>query len=136
LYKTNPQVTDLIDIAQTLEGMARHASTHAAGVVISQKPLREHVPLFKTGDGDISTQFAMESLEKIGLLKMDFLGLRTLTVIDDTLKIIKRTTKKEIKWSEIPLNDKKTFDMLSRAQSIGVFQLESSGMRDILKKLR
>lgn len=136
LYKTNPQVRELIDMASILEGMARHASTHAAGVVISQKPLREHVPLFKTSDGQISTQFAMESLEKIGLLKMDFLGLRTLTVIDDTLKIIKRIKKHEIHWNEVPIDDKKTFEHLSKAQSIGIFQLESSGMRDILKKLR
>ena len=136
LYKNNPQVTQLLDTSRVLEGMARHASTHAAGVVISERPLKEHVPLFKTGDGQISTMFAMESLEKIGLLKMDFLGLRTLTVIDDTMKIIKRIQKKDICWAEIPLDDKKTFDMLSKAQSIGVFQLESSGMRDILKKLK
>jgi DNA polymerase-3 subunit alpha len=136
LYKTNPQITRLIDNSRILEGSTRHASTHAAGVVISERPLREHVPLFKTGDGQISTMYSMESLEKIGLLKMDFLGLRTLTVIDDTMKIIKRIQKKELNWDEIPLNDPKTFDMLCRAQSIGVFQLESSGMRDILKKLR
>ncbi len=136
LYKTNPQITQLIDTSRILEGTSRHASTHAAGVVISEKPLREHVPLFKTGDGQISTMFAMESLEKIGMLKMDFLGLRTLTVIDDTLKIIKRIQKKELPWPDIPLEDKKTFDLLRDAQSIGVFQLESSGMRDILKKLK
>ena len=136
LYKTNPQITQLIDSSRILEGTARHASTHAAGVVISERPLREHVPLFKTGDGQISTMFAMESLEKIGMLKMDFLGLRTLTVIDDTIKIIHRTQKKELRWSDIPLDDKKTFDFLREAQSIGVFQLESSGMRDILKKLK
>ena len=136
LYKTNPQVTELINTSRILEGMTRHASTHAAGVVISEKPLREHVPLFKTGDGQISTMFSMESLEKIGLLKMDFLGLRTLTVIDDTLKIIKRIQKVDIEWGKIPLNDSKTFEMLGKAQSTGVFQLESSGMRDILKKLR
>ena len=136
LYKTNPQVSQLIDTSRVLEGTTRHASTHAAGGVISERPLREHVPLFKTGDGQISTMYSMESLEKIGLLKMDFLGLRTLTVIDDTLKIVKRIQKKEIHWNEIPLDDSKTFDMLSKAQSIGVFQLESSGMRDILKKLK
>ncbi len=136
LYKTNPQITELINTSRILEGMTRHASTHAAGVVISEKPLREHVPLFKTGDGQISTMFSMESLEKIGLLKMDFLGLRTLTVIDDTLKIIKRIQKVDIDWGKIPLNDPKTFEMLNKAQSAGVFQLESSGMRDILKKLR
>ncbi len=136
LYKTNPQITELLDTSMILEGMTRHASTHAAGVVISERPLKEHVPLFKTSDGQISTQFAMESLEKIGLLKMDFLGLRTLTVIDDTIKIIQRTRKKTIDWSQIGLSDQKTFDMLCKAQSAGVFQLESSGMRDILKKLR
>ncbi len=136
LYKTDPKITQLIDISRILEGTSRHASMHAAGVVISQRPLREHVPLFKTADGHISTMFAMESLEKIGMLKMDFLGLRTLTVIDDTLKIIRRTKKIELPWPNIPLDDKKTFDMLRDAQSGGVFQLESSGMRDILKKLR
>ncbi len=136
LYKTNPQIRQLIDTSRILEGMTRHASTHAAGVVISERPLKEHVPLFKTGDGQISTMYSMESLEKIGLLKMDFLGLRTLTVIDDTLKIVKRIQKKEIHWKDVPLDDSKTFGLLSRAQSVGVFQLESSGMRDILKKLK
>ncbi len=136
LYKTNPQISQLIDMSRILEGTTRHASTHAAGVVISERPLKEHVPLFKTGDGQITTMYSMESLEKIGLLKMDFLGLRTLTVIDDTQKIVKRIQKKEIDWSAVPLDDAKTFDMLSKAQSIGVFQLESSGMRDILKKLK
>ncbi len=136
LYKTNPQITELIDTSRVLEGMTRHASTHAAGVVISERPLREHVPLFKTGDGQISTMYSMESLEKIGLLKMDFLGLRTLTVIDDTLKIIKRIQKKDLDWARIPLDDARTFEMLCKAQSIGVFQLESGGMRDILQKLR
>ncbi len=136
LYKSNPQVKDLIDTSRVLEGLTRHASTHAAGVVISERPLKEHVPLFKTGDGQISTMYSMESLEKIGLLKMDFLGLRTLTVIDDTLKIIKRIQKKDVDWYSIPLNDTKTFDLLQKAQSMGIFQLESSGMRDILKKLK
>jgi DNA polymerase-3 subunit alpha len=136
LYKENPQITQLLDTAMILEGSHRHASTHAAGVVISQRPLREHVPLYKTADGQISTMFAMESLEKIGMLKMDFLGLRTLTVIDDTLKIIKRTRKTDIEWPPSKMDDKKTFDFLKDAQAIGVFQLESSGMRDILKKLR
>ncbi|OIO38273.1 MAG: DNA polymerase III subunit alpha [Candidatus Omnitrophica bacterium CG1_02_49_16] len=136
LYKTNAQITQLIDTSKILEGMTRHASTHAAGVVISKRPLREHVPLFKTGDGQISTMYSMESLEKIGLLKMDFLGLRTLTVIDDALKIIKRIQKKDVTWPSTPLDDSRTFEMLCKAQSIGVFQLESSGMRDILKKLK
>ena len=136
LYKTNPQISQLIDMSRILEGTTRHASTHAAGVVISERPRREHVPLFKTSDDQISTMFSMESLEKIGLLKMDFLGLKTLTVIDDSLKIVKRIQKKDIDWSQVPLDDRRTFEMLSRAQSMGVFQLESSGMRDILKKLK
>ncbi len=136
LYKGDQRIKHLIDTARVLEGLARHASTHAAGVVISEKPLKEHLPLFKTSDGQISTQFSMESLEKIGLLKMDFLGLRTLTVIDDTLKIIHRTKKTEVEWGKIGFDDKRTYEMLCQAQSAGVFQLESSGMRDILKKLR
>ncbi len=136
LYKNDPKITQLIDTSRVLEGLARHASTHAAGVVISERPLREHVPLFKTGDGQISTMFSMESLEKIGLLKMDFLGLRTLTVVDDTIKIIKRIQKKDVRWEEVVLDDPKTFDLLQKAQSTGVFQLESGGMRDILKKLK
>ncbi len=136
LYKSDPRITQLIDTSRSLEGLTRHASTHAAGVVISDKPLKEHVPLFRSSDGQISTQYAMESLERIGLLKMDFLGLRTLTVIDDTVKIIKRTQKKDLILNQIPVDDPKTFDLLTSAQSIGVFQLESSGMRDILRKLR
>lgn len=136
LYQNNPQVKQLIDTSKVLEGLTRHASTHAAGVVISRRPLKEHVPLFKSADGQISTMYSMESLEKIGLLKMDFLGLRTLTVIDDTLKIIKRIRKEDVDLSRISLDDSKTFDLLCRAQSMGVFQLESGGMRDILKKLK
>lgn len=136
LSTQNPQYAELIQISQGLEGLSRHASTHAAGVVISQKPLIEHVPIFKTGDGQISTMYPMGSLEKIGLLKMDFLGLRTLTVLDDTIKIIKRIRKKEVDLRAIPLDDKPTFEALSKAHSTGVFQLESGGMRDILRKLK
>ena len=136
MYKTNPQITQLIDTALVLEGITRHASTHAAGVVISEEKLSNHTPLFRIGDGQITTGYPMTSLERIGLLKMDFLGLRTLTVINEACKIIKRTKGKEIDIEKIPLDDKKTFDMLSAASSIGVFQLESSGMRDLLKKLK
>jgi len=135
LYKNDPQITQLIDTSMALEGLTRHASTHAAGVVISQDALTNHAPLFKTGD-QISTGYPMGALEKIGLLKMDFLGLRTLTVIFETLKIIKRTKGLEVSLSEIPMHDEKTFKLLSNAETIGVFQLESSGMRDILKKLK
>ena len=136
LYDENPQIKNLIDTSQTLEGLTRHASTHAGGVVISKDPLTNHVPLFKTSDNQIITGFSMDSLKKIGLLKMDFLGLRTLTVMDETVKIIKRTQNKIVNISNIPLDDKKTFEMLSRAESLGVFQLESSGMRDLLRKLK
>lgn len=136
MYKNNPEVTKLIDTAKTLEGLTRHASTHAAGVVIAEEPLINLVPLFKTGDDQITTQYAMSSLEKLGVLKMDFLGLRTLTVISEAVKIIKRTRSIDLEINKIPLDDKKTFEMLSRAESMGVFQLESSGMRDLLKKLK
>lgn len=136
LYKTDPRITQLIDVSLVLEGMTRHASTHAAGVVISEDNLTNHAPLFRIGDGQITTGYPMTSLERIGLLKMDFLGLRNLTVISETCKIIKRTQQKEIDIEKIPLDDKKTYDMLSAANSTGVFQLESSGMRDLLKKLK
>ncbi len=135
LYKNNPQGKQLLDTSLALEGLTRHASTHAAGVVISEEELTNYIPLFKTGDGQITTGVAMDSLEKIGLLKMDFLGLRTLTVIDETIKIIKRMKAKEPDIENISLEDKKTFQLLSQAKTAGVFQLESRGMRDLLKKL-
>ena len=135
LYKNNPQVTQLLDTSLALEGLTRHASTHAAGVVISEEKLINHVPLFKTGE-QITTGFPMTSLEKIGLLKMDFLGLRTLTVINETLKIIARTQKKNIEIDKILIDNANTFDLLKRSESIGVFQLESTGMRDLLRKIK
>lgn len=136
MYKSDKRVTKLIDTAFVLEGLTRHASTHAAGVVISPKPLVNYLPLFKIGDGPITTGYPMGALERIGLLKMDFLGLRTLTVINETTKIIKRTRDLDIDIENIPADDKKTFQLLSNAKSIGVFQLESRGMRDLLKKLK
>jgi DNA polymerase-3 subunit alpha len=129
------QVRHLLDTSKALEGLARHASTHAAGIVISDGPLHEYCPLFKSND-QITTQYDMEAVEKIGLLKMDFLGLRTLTVIDEACKIIARTRKLNINVEELPLDDKLTYDMLSKGDAIGVFQLESSGMRDLLKKMK
>ena len=135
LYKTDPRITQLIDTSMVLEGLTRHASTHAAGVVISQKPLVNYVPLYKTGD-QITTGYPMTSLEKIGLLKMDFLGLRTLTVIAETLKIIERVKHTKIDIDKILLDDKKTYKLLQNAESTGIFQLESSGMKDLLKKSR
>jgi DNA polymerase-3 subunit alpha len=134
-YEEDPLVRQLINISKRLEGLNRHASTHAAGVVISDKSLQKRIPLFKTTDDQVSTGYAMKSLEKIGMLKMDFLGLKTLTVIDHTIKIVKRTREEDIDVDKIPLDDKPTFDLLSRAETTGVFQLESGGMRDLLRKL-
>jgi len=136
MYKTDQRVTRLIDTAVVLEGVTRHASTHAAGVVISEKGLSNYIPLFKVSDGQMTTGYPMNSLEKIGLLKMDFLGLKTLTVIEETVKIIKRTQGIKLDIENLPLDDEKTYAMLSRAESTGVFQVESRGMKDLLKKLK
>ncbi len=135
LYKNDPQITKLINTALSLEGLNRHASVHAAGVVIADKPLNNYIPLFKTGDGQITSGYSMGILEKIGLLKVDFLGLRTLTVINETVKLIKQTQGKKIDIEKLPLDDPQTYKLLSAAHTIGVFQVESSGMRDLLKKL-
>jgi len=136
LYRTDPKIAQLIDTSLVLEGLTRHASTHAAGVVISEKPLVNYCPLYRVNDGQVSTGYPMTSLEKIGLLKMDLLGLRTLTVISEALKIIKRTKNIDLDITNISLEDKKTYKLLANAESAGVFQLESSGMRDLLKKLK
>jgi len=136
IYKQDPKIKELIDTSRHLEGLTRHASTHAAGVVISEDPLADHVPLFKTGDGQVSTGYAMTSLEKIGLLKMDFLGLRTLTVIQEAIKIVSRVNNIDLDVENVLMDDAKTYKLLSRAQTMGIFQLESSGMRDLLKKLK
>ena len=135
LYKNDPQINKLITTALSLEGLNRHASVHAAGVVIADKPLNNYSPLFKTSDDQITTGFSMGILEKIGLLKVDFLGLRTLTVIDQAIKIIKKTRGKDIDIDKLPLDDPNTYKLLTSAQTIGIFQIESSGMRDLLKKL-
>jgi len=135
VYNSDSNIKRLIDVAMQLEGLSRHASTHAAGVVISDRPLAERIPLVRGTDGETITGFDMESVEKTGLLKMDFLGLKTLTVIDEAVKIIKRTRGLDIKIDGIPLGDKKTFELLKRGDTVGVFQLESRGMRDLLKKI-
>jgi len=135
LYENNAQVRQLLDTAKDLEGLSRHASVHAAGVVIGDKPLDTYMPLCKLDDDQVTSGFSMKALEKIGLLKMDFLGLRTLTVIAEALKIIKRTKDVGIDIDAVSLEDKKTFELLASAQTIGVFQLESAGMRDLLRKL-
>lgn len=136
LYREDENVKKLLDIAKALEGFPRHASTHAAGVVISKDPIVENVPLHKMGDANIATQYTMTNLEELGLLKMDFLGLRTLTVLRDAVDIIKHTQEKKIDLDNLPLDDKKVYSMLSRGETAGVFQLESSGMRNLLKDLK
>ncbi len=134
-YEGNDAVRDLIDVAKRLEGLSRHASTHAAGVVISREPLMDIAPLYvNQSDKSIVTQFDMKSVEAMGLIKFDFLGLKTLTIIDNTLKLL-HTDGIELDMKKIPLDDKKTYDMLSAGHSTGVFQLESSGMKDILLKM-
>ena len=135
LYITDQSVKRLITTALSLEGLVRHASVHAAGVVIADAPLTEYMPLFKSQDGQITTGFSMGALSKIGLLKIDFLGLRTLTVIDHTLRIINERHKSMLKIEDIDLEDAKTFNLLKAGLTVGIFQLESSGMRDLLKKL-
>ena len=134
LYQTNEDIRRLIDIARQVEGMPRHASTHAAGVVITRDPVSSYVPL-AVNDESVVTQFTMVTLEQLGLLKMDFLGLRTLTVIDDAVKMIRKTNP-DFDINSIPLDDKVTFDMLSQGKTLGVFQYESAGMRSVLTRLK
>lgn len=136
LYDSDIKIKKLIDTADLLEGMPRHASTHAAGLVITKEPLTHYVPLCKTTDGPLTTQFAKDQVEELGLLKMDMLGLRTLTVIADAKRLIKESTGVDVNIDELPLDDTKTYELLSRGEGIGVFQLESSGMRNILKELK
>ena len=126
----------LLATAQVLEGLNRHASIHAAGVVISDKPLTQYVPLFKSSDGQVTTAYDMDGISQIGLLKMDFLGLRTLTVIVEAVKLIKQHQGVDIDIDGLPLDDKKAYEMLSRGNAMGIFQLESGGMRDLLKKMK
>ena len=136
LYDSSPQIRKLVDTANSIEGLARHASTHAAGVVISKGPLVDYAPLIKLGDGDVNTQYSMGWVEKIGLLKMDFLGLRNLTVMKSALDEIRRTTDPDFELANIPDDDSRTFEMLSRGETMGVFQLESDGMRRVIIELK
>ncbi|MBI4308825.1 MAG: DNA polymerase III subunit alpha [Candidatus Omnitrophica bacterium] len=136
LVETDKTARQLLETAQVLEGLNRHASIHAAGVVISDKPLIEYVPLFKSSDGQVTTAFDMDGISKIGLLKMDFLGLRTLTVITETVKLIKKHKGLDVDIEQVPLDDPKAYAMLGQAEACGVFQLESGGMRDLLKKMK
>jgi DNA polymerase III subunit alpha len=134
LRDRDARVKDLLDVAGSLEGFARHASTHAAGVVISPQPLQEIVPLYKSNKDEITTQYAMDDLEKIGLLKMDFLGLTTLTILDDSVRLIQATRGEKLDLDSLPLDDAETFDLLGKGLTAGIFQFESRGMTDILRR--
>lgn len=134
--RRNSGVADLIHTARSLEGLTRHASTHAAGVVISDKPLWEHLPLYRGSKGETITQFDMTWVERIGLVKFDFLGLKTLTVIDRAIRIIEESKGSTLDMSRIPLDDEQVYHLLSKGDTLGIFQLESSGMRDILTKFK
>jgi len=136
LYDGNPQMRKLIDTANSIEGLARHASTHAAGVVISKNPLTDHVPLVKLGENDVNTQYDMTMVERIGLLKFDFLGLRNLTVMKAASDEIRRTTKADFDLATIPDDDARTYEMLGRGETLGVFQLESEGMKRVCVELK
>lgn len=136
LYQEDEQVHHLIDMCKRLEGLPRHTSMHAAGVVICQKPADEFVPLSRASDGSITTQFTMTTIEELGLLKMDFLGLRTLTVIHDAVQFIEKNTGKHINIDEIDYNDPAVLASIGTGKTEGVFQLESAGMRSFMKELQ
>ncbi|PCJ57774.1 MAG: DNA polymerase III subunit alpha [Planctomycetota bacterium] len=130
-----PEIQELFQIALSLEGQCRHAGTHAAGVVISDKPIMEYIPLYMS-KGDVATQYTMSIVEECGLLKMDFLGLQTLTVIQKAIELIEENHGVKITNETIPLDDKKTFTMMQESNTIGVFQLESSGFREVIGRLK
>ncbi len=147
LYENDPDIRRLIDIGKKLEGLARHAGTHAAGVVIADRPLTEYVPLqvlvpkggaagVQKGERTVTTQWTMGDVERVGLLKMDFLGLRNLTILDKTLRLIKQTRGIDLDLSTIPLDDPETYQLLQRGETKGVFQLESSGIRELLRRMK
>jgi DNA polymerase-3 subunit alpha len=135
-YDNAPQIRQLLDTANAIEGLARHASTHAAGVVISKGPLLDYAPLIKLSEGDINTQYSMGWVERIGLLKMDFLGLRNLTVMKNAVDEIRRTSMPDFDLARIPEDDRETFEMLGRGETSGVFQFESEGMRRVLIEMK
>ena len=136
LYDTNEQVKELVDMSMRLEGLPRHTSMHAAGVVISQKAVDEYVPLSRAQDGSLTTQFTMTTLEELGLLKMDFLGLRTLTVIQNAVRMAEQGHGCKIDVDHIDYNDKAVLDSLGTGKTDGVFQLESTGMKNFMKELK
>jgi len=138
LVENDSQISGLYKTAKVLEGLTRHASKHAAGIVISKEPLTDYAPLYKDSNGDIVTQYAKDDVEKIGLVKFDFLGLRTLTVVHNAVRMVNEgrgTGEERLRLSALPLDDPATYDLLSKGETSGVFQLESSGMRDIIMRL-
>ncbi len=136
MEQNDPKVRELLSVARRLEGMTRHASVHAAGVVIAPRAITEYAPLYKGAHDEIVTQWSMKEIDRVGLLKMDFLGLSTLTLIDDAVKEIERTTGERLDIDHVPLDDPKTYQIFQEAQTYGIFQFESSGMRDILRKAK
>lgn len=136
LYDSDPEMKKLIDMAKSIEGIKNNIGMHAAGVIISHKPLNELVPVQPSKEGIIITEYPMNDLEKLGLLKMDFLGLRNLTIISKTIKMVKKRHNIDIEINNIPLDDAKTYKMLTRGETAGVFQLESTGMRKLVRDLK
>jgi DNA polymerase-3 subunit alpha len=136
LYEREERIRGLLDVSRRLEGLTRHASVHAAGVVISPRPIVEYSPLGRARDAEIVTQYAMDQIGSIGLLKMDFLGLKTLTLIHDCVARIREAEGLEIQVETLPLDDRPTYELFAAARTAGVFQFESSGMQDILRKLK
>ena len=136
LRDSNPAVKEVLAIAAVLEGLPRHASTHASAVVIADRPLIEYLPLYKGNKGELVTQFDMKGVEKVGLVKFDFLGLRTLTVIDQAVRLIRKSHQADFDIHTIPLDDAAVFQLLQAANTAGVFQLESNGMRALMVRLK
>ena len=136
MIRENPKIGELFEYARGIEGLSRHASTHAAGVVIANRPITEYVPLYRNSNGDITTQFSMKHIEKVGLVKFDFLGLRTLTAIHDTLVLLRELRNEEVDLETLSLSDPETYAMLSRGDTAGVFQCESRGFTDLLLRLK
>jgi DNA polymerase-3 subunit alpha len=136
MEQSDPKVKELLSVAKRLEGMTRHASVHAAGVVIAPKAITEYAPLYRGAHDEIVTQWSMKDIERVGLLKMDFLGLSTLTLITDAVAEIERTTGEQLDIGRVPLDDAKTYQIFQDGQTYGIFQFESSGMRDILRKAK
>ena len=136
MERQDPQVAELIEVAQRLEGITRHASVHAAGVVIAPKPVTEFAPIYKSQKDEITTQWAMKEVERIGLLKMDFLGLSTLTLLNDAVERIKESTGESVSLEQLPMDDPDTYQLFCEGQTLGIFQFESSGMRDTLRKAK